>query len=129
MEQKEPIKISPDDVDSIIKEYTAQKARAAQITVELSGINELDTLLLLKTMEKREPDVDDIAKVAEIMLDGQSVTFKDGETIVYSLCYNRSSGGRLHLMFTGKAYLYDILQQTIYALMLKKLTPHLEGSN
>ena len=129
MEQKPTIKINPDDVEKIVREYTTQRERAANITVELSDVNELDTLVLLRTMENKAPSVDDIAKVAEIMLDGQAITFMDGETPIYSLRYNRGGGNKLHLMFTDKPYLYDILQQTIYVLMLKKLTPHLEGSN
>ena len=123
------IKITPDDVDGIIKEYRAQRAAASQIEVELSGVNNIDVLTLLKIMSKKEQSVDDIAQAAEIMLDGQSITFIRGNETIYACSYNRGSGNALHLMFSDKAYLYDILQQTVYALMLKKLTPHLEGSN
>ena len=123
------IKITPDDVDSIIKEYRAQRAAASQIEVELSGVNNIDVLVLLRIMSKKEQSVDDIAQAAEIMLDGQSITFTRGNETIYACSYNRGSGNALHLMFSDKAYLYDILQQTVYALMLKKLTPHLEGSN
>lgn len=125
----ETIKISPNDVDGIISEYTKQRKLAANITVELSGTNELDTLFLLRIMEKKTPEVDEIAQAAELMLDGQTISFKNGETSVYTVSYNKGSGNRLHHMFGDNAYLYDILQQTVYALMLKKLTPHLESSN
>ena len=123
------IKITPNDVDSIIKEYRAQRAAASQIEVELSGVNNIDVLTLLRIMSKKEQSVDDIAQAAEIMLDGQSITFSCKNETIYACSYNRGSGNALHLMFSDKAYLYDILQQTVYALMLKKLTPHLEGSN
>ena len=123
------IKITPNDVDSIIKEYRAQRAAASQIEVELSGVNNIDVLTLLRIMSKKEQSVDDIAQAAEIMLDGQSITFTCRNETIYACSYNRGSGNALHLMFSDKAYLYDILQQTVYALMLKKLTPHLEGSN
>ena len=129
MEQNNTIKISPEDIDGILNDYKTGREKAAQITVELSGVNELDTLFLLRTMEKRTPEVDEIAQAAELMLDGQAITFMRGNETVYSLHYNRGSGNKLHLMFVDKAYLYDILQQTVYALMLKKLTPHLESSN
>lgn len=125
----ETIKITPDDIDGIVKEYATGRSKAANITVELSGVNELDTLLLLRIMEKKPPEVDDIAQAAEIMLDGQAITFTNGSEVIYSIRYNRGGGNKLHLMFTDKAYLYDMLQQTVYALMLKKLTPHLESSN
>ena len=125
----ETIKITPDDIDGIVKEYTTGRSKAANITVELSGVNEMDTLLLLRIMEKKPPEVDDIAQAAEIMLDGQAITFMNGSEVIYSVRYNRGGGNKLHLMFTDKAYLYDMLQQTVYALMLKKLTPHLESSN
>jgi hypothetical protein len=64
------------------------------------------------------------------MLDGRTIKFKkDGKDIYHTVIYNRGSGNRLAMMFTDAVYLYDILQQTVYALLLKKLTPHLEGSN
>jgi len=129
MAESKKITISPEDVNKIIQDYGKQRAAASQITVELSGINNVDTLLLLRIMGKKEPDVDDIAHVAELMLDGQLITFKNGSDVVFSLAYNRGNGNALHLMFDDNAALYDILQQTVYALMLKKLTPHLEGSN
>lgn len=129
MAESKKITISPDDVSKIIQDYGKQRAAASQITVELSGVNNIDILLLLRIMSKKEPDVDDIAHVAELMLDGQLITFKNGSDVVFSLAYNRGKGNALHLMFSENAALYDILQQTVYALMLKKLTPHLEGSN
>lgn len=121
--------ITPEDVNNILTEYKAQRDAAAYITVELSGVNNLDTLLLLRIMGKKEPSVEDIAQAAELMLDGQVITFKNGSETIYSLAYNRGKGNALHLMFSENAALYDILQRTVYALMLKKLTPHLEGSN
>lgn len=123
------ITITPADVEHIVQDYREQRNAAAQISVELSGVNNLDTLLLLRIMSKKEPDIEDIARAAELMLDGQTITFKKGSETVFSLAYNRGSGNALHLMFSDHASLYDILQQTVYALMLKKLTPHLEGSN
>ena len=121
--------LNPAEVDKIIKDYKEQRQKAADLTVEFSGVNELDVLFLLKIMSKQEQGVDDIAAAAEIMLDGRTITFKNGEEQVFVACYNRGSGNALHLMFADKPYLYDILQQAVYAMMLKKLTPHLEGSN
>lgn len=129
MAENKAIVIAPGDVDNIIREYHEKRAAVAQIAVELSGVNNIDTLVLLRIMGKKEPDVSDIAQAAELMLDGQTITFKDGSEVLFSVAYNRGKGNALHLMFSDKAYLYDILQETVYALMLKKLTPHLEGSN
>lgn len=123
------ITITPADIEHIVQDYREQRNAVAQISVELSGVNNLDTLLLLRIMSKKEPDIDDIAHAAELMLDGQTITFMKGSETIFSLAYNRGSGNALHLMFSDHASLYDILQQTVYALMLKKLTPHLEGSN
>ena len=128
METKK-IAIKPEDVDNIIKEYNVQRAAAAQITVEFSGINNIDVLLLLRIMGKKEQSVDDIAQAAEVLLDGQTIKFVNGSTVLKTIVYNRGNGNALHVMFADDAYLYDILQQTVYALLLKKLTPHLEGSN
>lgn len=125
-----PITISPSDVNNIINDYAKSKREEAGITVELSGVNELDPLVLLRVMNIKEPSVDDLAPAVEDMLDGKTIKFKQGAKDIYhSVTYNRGTGNRLHMMFTDAVYLYDILQQTVYALMLKKLTPHLEGSN
>lgn len=124
------ITISPSDVNNIINDYAKSKREEAGITVELSGVNELDPLVLLRVMSIKEPSVDDLAPAVEDMLDGRTIKFKQGDKDIYhSVTYNRGTGNRLHMMFTDAVYLYDILQQTVYALMLKKLTPHLEGSN
>lgn len=122
--------LTPNDVDGIINDYAKQKVLLAQITVELSGANELDPLTLLRVMSIKEPGVDDLAPACELMLDGQSIKFTlNGKEVWHPVIYNRGNGNSLHLMFADVPYLYDILQQTVYALLLKKLTPHLEGSN
>ena len=125
-----PVTMSPSDVNNIIDDYAKNRAVTANITVELSGVNELDPLTLLRVMSIKQPGVDDLAPVCEDMLDGRTIKFKNnGQDIYHAVVYNRGSGNRLAMMFTDAVYLYDILQQTIYALLLKKLTPHLEGSN
>ena len=124
------ISMSPSDVDNIINDYAKNRAATANITVELSGVNELDPLVLLRVMSIKQPGVDDLAPVCEDMLDGRTIKFKNnGQDIFHPVAYNKGSGNSLHLLFTDAVYLYDILQQTIYALLLKKLTPHLESSN
>jgi hypothetical protein len=124
------ITMSPSDVNSIIDDYAKNRAIAANITVELSGVNELDPLVLLRVMSIKQPGVDDLAPVCEDMLDGRTIKFKNnGQDIFHPVVYNKGNGNSLHLLFTDAVYLYDILQQTVYALLLKKLTPHLEGSN
>ena len=122
------ITLTPSDVDNIISEYGKQRAASSQIAVKLSGVNNLDVLFLLQVMNKQEPEIAELAQACETMLDGQSIEFWNGDTLIASYAYNRGSGNKLHLMFAEKPYLYDILQQTVYALMLKKLTPHLESS-
>lgn len=124
------ISMSPSDVDNIINDYAKNRAATANITVELSGVNELDPLVLLRVMSIKQPGVDDLAPVCEDMLDGRTIKFKNnGQDIYHAVVYNKGNGNQLAMMFTDAVYLYDILQQTIYALLLKKLTPHLEGSN
>lgn len=124
------ISMSPSDVDNIINDYAKNRAATASITVELSGVNELDPLVLLRVMSIKQPGVDDLAPVCEDMLDGRTIKFKNnGQDIYHAVVYNKGNGNKLAMMFTDAVYLYDILQQTIYALLLKKLTPHLEGSN
>ena len=129
MADKKTVTVTPEDVDSILVDYRKSRASSDQITVEFSGVNNLDVLYLLEIMSKKEPSVADIARAAEIMLDGQTITFLSGTNTIRTLAYNRGNGNALHLMFDDAAYLYDILQRAVYALMLKKLTPHLESSN
>ena len=122
--------LTPADVDGIMNEYSKQRMLASQISVELSGVNNLDPLSILRVMSIKEPGVDDLAPVCEQMLDGQTIKFTlSGKEVWHPVIYNRGNGNSLHLMFADVPYLYDILQQTVYALLLKKLTPHLEGSN
>ena len=126
----EKIEMSPADVNKIVDDYAAQRAELADITVELSGVNELDTLVLLRTMSIKNPGVDDLAPVVETMLNGRTIKFKKGgQDIWHPVAYNMGNGNSLHMLFTDAPYLYDILQQTIYALLLKKSTPHLASSN
>lgn len=124
------IVISENDIDTMIDDYAKQRAYTAKISVELSGVNEPDTLLLLRTMQKKAPSVDDLAPICEAMLDGRSISFvTDNGEHIHPIVYNRGTGNALHLMFEDAPYLYDRLQQVIYALLLKKLTPRLASSN
>ena len=59
------ITISPSDVNNIINDYAKSKREEAGITVELSGVNELDPLVLLRVMNIKEPSVDDLAPAAD----------------------------------------------------------------
>lgn len=127
MENKE-ITLASSDIDCIINDYSRQKVELGQVSVKFSGINNLDVLFLLQVMNKKEPDINELAEACEVMLDGRTITFMHGDKQVYSCSYNRGNGNKLHLMFVDMPYFYDILQQTVYALMLKKLTPHLESS-
>ena len=129
MTDEKGIIVSAADVDNIITQYAKQRVAAAGVDVKLSGINNLDVLYLLQVMGKEEPSVTDIAEASEALLDGQTIEFWFGNKLLYSCAYNRGTGNKLHMLFDDKAYLYDILQQTVYALLLKKLTPHLESSN
>lgn len=129
MADEKGIVVSAADVDNIIAQYAEQRVAAAGVDVKLSGTNNLDVLFLLQVMGKKEPSVTDIAKASEVLLDGQTIEFWFGSKLLYSCAYNRGTDNKLHMLFSDKAYLYDILQQTVYALLLKKLTPHLESSN
>ena len=129
MAEENGIVINSAEVDNIISEYAKQKVASAGITVKLSGTNNLDVLFLLHVMGKQEPDINELAEASEVLLDGQSIEFWNKDKLLYSCVYNRGSGNKLHMLFSDKVYLYDILQQTVYALLLKKLTPRLESSN
>lgn len=124
------VTLNADDIDSIISEYRQKKNETANISVEFSGINDLDVLTTLRIMGNKEITVDVLAPVCETMLDGRTIQFinSKGETI-HPVAYNRGNGNRLHLMFADAPYLYDKVQEAIYAVLLKKLTPHLESSN
>lgn len=128
MTEENGIVINSAEVDNIISEYAKQKVASAGITVKLSGTNNLDVLFLLHVMGKKEPDINELAEASEALLDGKSIEFWNKDKLLYSCVYNRGSGNKLHMLFSDKVYLYDILQQTVYALLLKKLTPRLESS-
>ena len=124
------LSFNQNDIDSIISSYSKQRSALDALTVEFSGLNELDPLVMLRTMSVKAPTVDDLAPICETMLNGHTITFKlNGETVYHPVIFNKGSGNALHMLFSDAVYLYDFVQQTIYALLLKKLTPHLEGSN
>lgn len=123
------ITVSSADIDNIITDYAKQKIAALSIQVKLSGVNNLDVLFLLRVMNKKEPDVNELAEASEALLDNKTIEFWSGDKLLYSCGYSRGAGNRLHMLFADKPYLYDMLQQTVYALLLKKLTPRLESSN
>lgn len=125
------IVLTAEEAEKITKEYAEGLDLKSQIYVELEGTKEVDTLVLLRVMDNKL-DFDLFASVMETFLDGASIVFRINDTeegVVFRCVYNKGSGNRLHLMFTEKPYLYDVLQKAVYVLMLKKLTPHLEGSN
>ncbi len=124
------ITLSSKDIDDIIANYAQKQNSIEDVSVELSGVNELDVLTTLRVMGIKKPSVDDLAPVCEAMLDGKTIQFIDSKgSIIHPIAYNRGSGNKLHLMFADAPYLYDKVQEAIYALLLKKLTPHLESSN
>lgn len=122
------MKINQKEITKIYENFAAGKATQSEIEVEFDSINNIDTLVLLRAMSK-EPEVSEFAPIIETALDGHSIKFLLGDKVLKSIAYNRGSGNALHLMFSDEPYLYDLLQQTVYALLLKKLTPHLEDSN
>lgn len=124
------VTLSSKDISNIIDDYAQNQGAADSLSVEFSSINDLDVLTTLRVMSVKNPSVDELAPVCEIMLDGQTIQFVDEKgNIIHPVAYNRGGGNKLHLMFKDAPYLYDKIQEAIYALLLKKLTPHLESSN
>lgn len=116
------------ELSEIYSKYSEGKALRDSITVEIDAINTLDPLVLLRAMSK-ELDVVEFAPIVETAINGHTVSFIHNDKVLKTVAYNKGSGNALHLMFTDTPYLYDLLQQTVHALLLKKLTPHLEDSN
>lgn len=122
------IRVDQAETDKIVEEYAKGRELRNKIVVELDDVNNVDTLILLRVMTGT-PDINALAPLVETFLDGHKITFKIGEEVLKTVNYNKGSGNALHLMFRDEPYLYDLLQQTVYTLLLKKLTPRSEGSN
>lgn len=121
------IKVDQKELNNIYDKFVKSKDIKANITVEFDNVNNVDPIVLIRVMGDA-PDAAALAPVVETMLDGHTIKFFYGDKTIKSISYNRGSGNSLHLMFDDAPYLYDLLQQTAYALLLKKLTPDLEGS-
>lgn len=122
------IKTGSEELQKIYEDCASGRLLRDKIVVEMDDINNIDTLVLIRAMSG-DFDVTTFAPVLEAALDGHTIKFTLDNEVLQTVSYNRGGGNKLHLLFGEKPYLYDILQQTVYALLLKKLTPHLEGSN
>lgn len=122
------ITVGQKDVADIYEEFANSIKIKSDITVEFSDLKNPDVLDILRLME-RKPTTEELIAITETMCDGCKITFAIGEQVLKSIVYNKGTGNSIALMLTEEVYLLDILTSTIYALLLKKLTPHLENSN
>lgn len=122
------INISRKDLDSIFEEYAQKRDIRESIEVEFDDLNEPAALEVLRIMDNK-PDTASLIAIAESMCDGHVITFKYEGKKIKSIAYNKGAGNSLAHLLSKEVYLVDVLASVTYALILKKLTPHLEDSN
>lgn len=122
------ITIKKEDIEKTAEEFITGKNIKSKIYVEFDDVNTVDTLILLRVFNG-DITSDTLDNLAELMLDGHTIMLKtDDSTVVKSVAYNKGNGNKLSLMFNDAPYLYDNVLNAVYTILLKKLTPHLDGS-
>ena len=122
------ITIKKEDVEKTAEEFVKGKGIKSKIYVEFDDVNTVDTLVLLRVFNG-DITSDTLDNLAELMLDGHTISLKTSDTdIVKVVSYNKGNGNKLSLMFNDMPYLYDNVLNAVYTILLKKLTPHLDGS-
>lgn len=122
------ITIKREDVEETAEEFVKGKDIKSKIYVEFDDVNTVDTLVLLRVFNG-DITSDTLDNLAELMLDGHTISLKTSDTdIVKVVSYNKGNGNKLSLMFNDMPYLYDNVLNAVYTILLKKLTPHLDGS-
>jgi hypothetical protein len=122
------ITIKKEDVEETAEEFVKGKDIKSKIYVEFDDVNTVDTLVLLRVFNG-DITSDTLDNLAELMLDGHTISLKTSDTdIVKVVSYNKGNGNKLSLMFNDMPYLYDNVLNAVYTILLKKLTPHLDGS-
>ena len=122
------ITIKKEDVEKTAEEFVQGKDIKSKIYVEFDDVNTVDTLVLLRVFNG-DITSDTLDNLAELMLDGHTISLKTSDTdIVKVVSYNKGNGNKLSLMFNDMPYLYDNVLNAVYTILLKKLTPHLDGS-
>jgi hypothetical protein len=109
-------------VQNLVETFQTTKEGMADVVVEiLPEENHVSNLLLLRTFNG-EKSLDDIIGLTSAFIKNRQVTFKKGETILYSFIYG-GEGALAEIFPRDKVWLLDLLINTTYMLMIKKLMP------
>lgn len=115
------MRITADDLNKTVEEYKESMSIKNAIAVEFDSFNDVDPLTLIRTFDVK-PKPEELLSLAELMFNGKSLKFMYGDVVVKSIIYNKAPDSSLSLMFNDYPALLDILLNTVYVLMLKKLT-------
>ncbi len=125
-----PITITSADVDKAFNDYAENLADKGKIEVTFDGLNNPAPLDVLRIVGEKTADISaELVRIAEGMCDKHVITFTAEGQKIKQIAYNRGGGNSLSLLLSDEVYLLDALITAIYAVLLKKLTPHLKGSN
>jgi hypothetical protein len=116
-------KYSGKTVRALAETYWAQQKKdgiASEIEVEiLPRENVVDPMLLLKTLES-DRNIDALTPLANALLTGTKVRFTCRDKVLSEI--DVAPGMNLGHAFVGKPYLLQALFNTVYGLMVGKLT-------
>ena len=119
------MKITAADIDKTVEQYAKSLELKNSIAVEFDSFNEVDPLTLIRTFDVK-PEASELTTLAEIMFNGKQLKFLYGDTVLKSIVYNNANGAKISHLFSDNPSLLDILLNTVYVLLLKKLTLQLE---
>lgn len=128
MAVKEPFSMSNEDISETFRNYQEGKRIIDGITIEFDGMEDPSPLAVLRILDNK-PDSATLLGIAETMFNGHKIKFLSRGKELKTIVYNKGAGNSLDALLVKEVYLLDQLLQVTYALLLKKLTPHLENSN
>jgi hypothetical protein len=112
-----------EDIRKATESYLAGQKALASVQVEISSENTVDPLMLVRCINSGR-SVDNLVILAAEMLRGSSVRFKQGRETLYSVQMGIDlTAETFSNRFTGQPALMEVLLNTVYGIMLKKLTP------
>jgi hypothetical protein len=116
-----------EDIRKATEAYVAGQRALSDVEVEISRENTVDPLMLVRCVNSGR-SVDNLVILAAEMLRGSSVRFKRGREVLYSAQMGIDlTAETFSNRFVGQPAFMELLLNTVYGIMLKKLTPPSSG--
>lgn len=118
----ESIRFTSETLNKISEDYISYKSSGKEIEVVVDRYRDIDPLIIIRALSKGTPDVAELCNIAELLFDGSTIEFWQGETKLKGIVYARNNGNN-KLSLVLDTYQLDRLLDVTYAILLKKSTP------